>query len=161
ASMTHHPVLGIVTGFGITAPGQSTSASTVAGVSSVNPGILTLTDYVALSIGANIGTTITASVVALLGLRTCGAVFAPPMIAVGVPLMFSSRAMLNAWAQTLIGLALLFLALGEMVAAVPQVGSESGHPLATMLVGSETGYLTLLLFASVGIVLTLIAQSSS
>lgn len=161
ASMTHNPVLGIITGFVITALVQSSSASTVMVVSFVNAGILTLSESMALIMGANIGTTITAWLVALLGFRTSVAVFALPIIAIGVPLMFSSRALLNAWAQTLIGLALLFLALGEMVEAVPQVIAPSYNPLMTLLAGSETGYLTLLLFASVGIVLTLIAQSSS
>jgi len=159
SSMTHNPVLGIVTGFLITALVQSSSASSVMVVSFVNAGLLTLSESIALIMGANIGTTITAWLVSSLGFHYNVALFALPIIAIGVPLMFSAKAALNAWAQALIGFALMFFGFSEMVRAVPDVILQDGQPL--FFIGNDLGYLSLLLFASVGIVITLIVQSSS
>ena len=83
-------------------------------VSFVNAGLVTLAESIALIMGANIGTTITAWMVSTIGFHDNVAAFALPIIAVGVPLMFSSKPSHNAWAQAIIGFSLLFLGFHEL-----------------------------------------------
>ena len=65
--MTSNPLKRILSGLGITAIIQSSSATTVMVVSFVNAGLLSLAQAVGVIMGANIGTTITAWIVSLLG----------------------------------------------------------------------------------------------
>lgn len=159
-SMTRGPVLGIVTGFVVTALVQSSSATTVMVVSFVNAGIVTLGESLALIMGANIGTTVTAWLLSTLGFGGNVRLLALPLIAIGVPLMFTKKPVFTAWAQALIGLALIFLGLNEMILSVPGYASPDQGPMATVL-DTEFNVLALVLFASVGVILTMIAQSSS
>ena len=64
-SMTSNPLKRVLTGLGITALVQSSSATTVLVVSFVNAGLLTLVQAVGIIMGANIGTTLTAWVTAV------------------------------------------------------------------------------------------------
>ena len=66
--MTNSPLRGIITGAGVTAAIQSSTATTVMVVSFVNSGLLTLAGAIAVIMGANIGTTITSWII-LLGLE--------------------------------------------------------------------------------------------
>ena len=70
ASMTSNPFKGVMTGLGITSVIQSSSATTVMTVGFVNAGLLTLSQAIGVIMGANIGTTVTAWLVSLLGLLT-------------------------------------------------------------------------------------------
>ena len=69
SAMTSNPLKGVLTGMGITAIIQSSSATTVMVVSFVNAGLLTLVQAIGVIMGANIGTTITAWMVAFLGFK--------------------------------------------------------------------------------------------
>jgi phosphate:Na+ symporter len=66
-AMTSNPFKRVMTGVGITALIQSSSATTVMVVSFVNAGLLTLVQAIGVIMGANIGTTVTAWMVSLLG----------------------------------------------------------------------------------------------
>jgi phosphate:Na+ symporter len=158
--MTRSPLLGIITGFLVTALVQSSSATTVMVVSFVNAGIVTLGESLALIMGANIGTTVTAWLLSLLGFGGNVRLLALPLIAIGVPLMFTKKPLLTSWAQALIGLALIFLGLNEMILSVPHFATPELGPMTTIL-DTEFNFLALVLFASVGVILTMIAQSSS
>lgn len=158
--MTRSPLLGIITGFMVTALVQSSSATTVMVVSFVNAGIVTLGESLALIMGANIGTTVTAWLLSLLGFGGNVRLLALPLIAIGVPLMFTKKPVMTSWAQALIGLALIFLGLNEMILSVPHFATPELGPMATIL-DTEFNFLALVLFASVGVILTMIAQSSS
>lgn len=158
--MTSSPLLGVVTGFLVTALVQSSSATTVMVVSFVNAGIVTLAESLALIMGANIGTTVTAWLLSLLGFGGNVRLLALPLIAVGVPLMFTKKPVLTSWAQALIGLALIFLGVNEMILSVPQYSAPELGPMAAIL-DTDFNILALVLFAAVGIILTMIAQSSS
>lgn len=159
-SMTRNPLLGILTGFGVTALAQSSSATTVMVVSFVNGGIVTLGESLALIMGANIGTTVTAWLLSGFGFGGNVRLFALPLIAIGVPLMFTKKPVLTSWAQALIGLALIFLGLNEMILTVPSYASPDQSPVA-LLLDMDFNFLALMLFASGGVILTMIAQSSS
>ena len=78
--ITANPISGILTGTGVTAVIQSSSATTVMVVSFVNAGLLTLSGAVAVIMGANIGTTATAWIIALLGLGEGSGGFSLPML---------------------------------------------------------------------------------
>ncbi len=160
SNMSKNPVMGILTGFLVTSLVQSSSATTVMVVSFVNAGIVTLSESLALIMGANIGTTVTGWLLSLFGFGGNVRMIALPFIAIGVPLLFTKQAWLKAWAQALIGLALIFLGLNEMVLTLPAYADPQMGPMV-LLLDTEFNFIALLLFASVGIVLTMITQSSS
>jgi len=68
-TMTKNRYLGVFTGFLITALVQSSSATTVMTVSFVNAGLLTLVESAGIMMGANIGTTVTGWIIAILGFK--------------------------------------------------------------------------------------------
>ena len=83
ASMTSNAFKRVLTGLLITAIIQSSSATTVMVVSFVNAGLLSLTNAIGVIMGANIGTTVTAWLISLLGFSADISLLAIPLIAVG------------------------------------------------------------------------------
>jgi phosphate:Na+ symporter len=160
SNMSKSPVMGVLTGLLVTSLVQSSSATTVMVVSFVNAGIVTLSESLALIMGANIGTTVTGWLLSLFGFGGNVRMIALPFIAIGVPLLFTKQAWLKAWAQALIGLALIFLGLNEMILTLPSYAGPQMGPMVRLL-DTEFNFIALLLFASVGTVLTMITQSSS
>ncbi|MFU8878659.1 MAG: Na/Pi cotransporter family protein, partial [Wenzhouxiangellaceae bacterium] len=143
-------------GAGITALVQSSSAVIFATIGFVNAGLLTLGPAVGLIFGANLGTTLTSWIVALVGFKLDLKLFAMPMIALGTALWLSGKARRSALGQAAIGFGVFFLGLDVLKDAF--VGADQTLDLATL---AGDGVLAMLLFAAIGIVLTLIMQSSS
>ena len=83
ASMTSNPFKRVLTGLFITAIIQSSSATTVMVVSFVNAGLLSLIQAIGVIMGANIGTTVTAWIISLLGFKADISILSIPLIAVG------------------------------------------------------------------------------
>lgn len=160
AAMTSNRVFGVLTGFLVTALVQSSSATTVMIVSFVNAGLLTLVEAIGVIMGANIGTTITAWIISILGFKLDISALALPIIAIGFPMLFSSRTTINSWAQVLIGFALLFMGLDFLKHSVPDLKSNP-EILSFLQHYADMGYLSTFIFIIVGTVLTLIVQSSS
>ena len=160
AAMTSNRVFGLITGFLITALVQSSSATTVMIVSFVNAGLLSLVESIGVIMGANIGTTVTAWLISILGFKVKISALALPIIAVGFPMLFSSRDKVNSWAHVLIGFALLFMGLDELKHSVPDLKSNP-QMLSFLQHYADMGYLSTFIFIIVGTVLTLIVQSSS
>src|SRR5690606_14494679 len=77
---------GVLTGLGITLVVQSSTATTVMVVGFVSAGLLTLTQSIGVIMGANIGTTMTAWMVSLLGFRMNITAFALPLVGIGFPM---------------------------------------------------------------------------
>ena len=69
SAITSNPFKGVLTGLGITSIIQSSSATTVMVVSFVNAGLLTLAQAIGVIMGSNIGTTITAWILSLAGIK--------------------------------------------------------------------------------------------
>ena len=165
-SMTSNRFLGISTGFLITALLQSSSATTVMIVSFVNAGLLTLIESIGVIMGANIGTTVTAWLISIIqeftgvNAKFKVADFALPIIAIGFPMMFSSKSNIKAWAEILIGFALLFMGLGLLKESVPDL-SENTDFMLFLKDYANLGILSTIIFVFVGTMLTLIVQSSS
>ena len=159
-AMTTNRYTGVLTGFFITAILQSSSATTVMTVSFVNAGLISLTESAGVMMGANIGTTITAWLVSVIGFKFKIANIALPMIAFALPLLFSSREKSKRWGESIIGFALLFLGLSALKDAVPDL-RESEAVLSFLEQFSNPGFLSRLLFVLIGTLITVIMQSSS
>ena len=160
SKMTSNRFLGIATGFILTALLQSSSATTVMIVSFVNAGLLSLVESIGVIMGANIGTTITAWLISLLGFKVKIASIALPIIAIGFPMMFSSKSNIKAWAEVLIGFALLFMGLDALKESVPNL-KENTEFLSFLSSYANMGIISTLIFIGVGTILTLVVQSSS
>ena len=160
SKMTSNRFLGVATGFMITALLQSSSATTVMIVSFVNAGLLTLVESIGVIMGANVGTTITAWLISLLGFKVKISAIALPIIAIGFPMMFSSKSSIKSWAEVLIGFALLFMGLDELKAAVPNL-KDNPEFLGFLASYADMGIFSTILFIGVGTILTLVVQSSS
>ena len=160
SKMTSNRFLGITTGFILTALLQSSSATTVMIVSFVNAGLLSLVESIGVIMGANIGTTVTAWLISLLGFKVKIASIALPIIAIGFPMMFSSKSNIKSWAEVLIGFALLFMGLDALKESVPNL-KENSEFLSFLSSYADMGTISLLIFIGVGTILTLVVQSSS
>ena len=160
ASITRNRISGVVSGVTITSIIQSSSATTVLIVAFANAGLLTLVQAIGPVMGANIGTTITAWLVALLGFKVKITAFALPVIAIGFPLTFLCSHKAKNAGVVLIGFGLLFLGLDFMKSAVPGLKSDPGA-LAFLQGWATHGYWSILLFVIVGTALTIVLQSSS
>jgi len=160
SSMTKNQYYGVISGFLITALIQSSSATTVMTVSFVNAGLLSLTQSAGIMMGANIGTTITAWLVSTFGFKVKIAALALPIIAIAFPMMFIKKGKTRFWGEFLIGFALLFMGLGFLKGAVPDI---KGNPELLTFLSEFThwGYGSYILFIGVGTLLTIVVQSSS
>lgn len=160
STMTSNRFLGVLTGFIVTAFIQSSSATTVMVVSFVNAGLLTLTQSIGVVMGANIGTTITAWLISILGFKVSISAISLPLIALGFPLLLTGKNKLQSWGEFIIGFALLFIGLQFLKDAVPDIRSNPDI-LSFLSKYVEGGYFSVLLFVGIGTLLTVIIQSSS
>ena len=160
--MTGRPLNGILTGMGVTAAIQSSSATTVMVVGFVNAGLLSLGGAVAVIMGANIGTTVTAWIITLLGLGEGSGYFNLPLIiaAVSLVFMFMKRDKMRSVGQTIIGLALLLVGMSLLKSAMPDL-SEYPSMLQGLASLSGYGFWSVLLFVLVGALLTCLVQASA
>lgn len=160
AGMTRTRLTGVVTGFATTAITQSSTTTTVMTVSFVNAGLLTFVQSTGVIMGANIGTTITAWMVALFGFKFQITPIAIAIIGVFFAFMFSRNSRWRNVAETMVGFGILFIGLDFIKGAVPDIDN---NPAMFAFLDSFTdyGYLSLILFVIVGTLLTLLTQSSS
>ena len=158
--MTSNRYFGVMTGFLITAIVQSSSATTVMTVSFVNAGLLTLVESAGVMMGANIGTTITAWIISILGFKVKMSAIALPIIAFGMPMMFARKTKTKNWGEFLVGFALLFIGLSELKNAVPDI--KNNPEVLNFLAGfADISFLSRLMFVGVGTLLTIVVQSST
>ncbi|MBP3548247.1 MAG: Na/Pi cotransporter family protein [Alistipes sp.] len=159
-AMTSNPFKGVMTGLGITSVIQSSSATTVMTVGFVNAGLLTLSQAVGVIMGANIGTTVTAWLVAWLGFKADISLFAVPLMAVGFILSLSKQDKRRHISELIVGFSLLFLGLSLMKESVPDL-KETPEVLAFIQDWTSYGFGSVLIFLVFGTILTLVLQSSS
>jgi phosphate:Na+ symporter len=159
-SMTSNRFKGVLTGFALTALVQSSSATTVLVVSFVNAGLLALVESIGVIMGANIGTTITAWLISIIGFKVSIATYALPIIAIGFPMLFMSKSKTKSWAEVLIGFALLFIGLSYLKESVPDLKANP-EILEFLAQYTDLGFLSTLLFVAIGTILTVTVQSSS
>lgn len=160
SAMTSNPFKRVMTGVGITALIQSSSATTVMVVSFVNAGLLTLVQAIGVIMGANIGTTITAWMVSLLGFKADISILAVPLMLLGFLFSNSKKNQHKNIGELIVGFSLLFLGLSFMKESVPDL-KQTPEVLEFVRQWSGHGFWSVLIFLGVGTILTLILQSSS
>ena len=160
SAMTSNPFKRVMTGVGITALIQSSSATTVMVVSFVNAGLLTLVQAIGVIMGANIGTTITAWMVSLLGFKADISILAVPLMLLGFLFSNSKKGQNKNIGELIVGFSLLFLGLSFMKESVPDL-KQTPEVLEFVKQWSGHGFGSVLIFLGVGTILTLILQSSS
>lgn len=160
SAMTRNRFTGTLTGFLITALIQSSSASTVMVVSFVNAGLMSLAQSMAVIMGANVGTTFTAWVIALFGFKVNISAFVLPLIGVAIPLLFTKNSRNKSIGEFIIGFAFLFMGLDMISTYVPDLQSNP-EMFAFLERYASMGYASVLIFLAVGIIVTMIIQSSA
>lgn len=152
AKLTTNRWLGVGVGISVTALLQSSSAVTVMAIGFVNAGLLTLKQSISVLIGANVGTTITAQIIAF----RIGEI-ALPAIAVGTAIiLFSKSYKTRAYASIILGFGMLFFGLDLMTEAVIPIRSSS--MIYDFFAAHSHNYLLAIL---AGTVMTMLVQSSS
>ena len=155
------PLKGVLVGLGVTVLIQSSSATTVMMIGLVNTGIMTLNQAVGVVMGANIGTTITAQLIAF----NIGQ-YAFLFVILGVTLLFIRKSKtMEHWSQILIGFGLLFVGLNVMGNSVSPLQNSitarnlmirlASNPILSVLVGTCFTMLIQSSSASIGIVMVL------
>lgn len=160
ASMTSNRVKGLLTGALITAVIQSSSATTVMVVSFVNAGLLSLIESIGVIMGANIGTTVTAWLISILGFKVKMSAIALPLIGLSFPLLFSKNNSKKSWGEFIVGFAILFMGLEFLKDSVPNI-KEHPEILEFLSHYTNLGYLSNFIFLLIGTLLTIVIQSSS
>jgi len=159
-AITSNRFKGVLAGLGITSLVQSSSVTTVMVVSFVNAGLLTLRESIGVLLGANIGTTVTAWLVLLVGFKVSIDSYSLVFIALIFPLLFISKGKSKAISMSVMGFALLFMGLGFLKASVPELDVDSSL-VQFFIKYKEPTIINRLLFVFVGTVITIILQSSS
>ena len=159
-AMTTNRVTGVLTGVLITALIQSSSSTTVMVVSFVNAGLLSLSQSIGVIMGANIGTTVTAWIISALGFKVDMAAMSLPLLAVGIPLLFSGKSNRKSVGEFIFGFSFLFMGLSLLKANAPDLG-KNPEMLSFVQNYTDMGFASVILFVLIGTVLTMIVQASA
>lgn len=150
--LTNNRILGVLVGALVTMIVQSSSATTVMVIGFVNAGLMSLPQAAGVIMGANVGTTITAQLIAFKLTD-----YAPLAVAIGVAIwMIASRKKWKNIGEVLIGFGILFIGMDMMGAGLKPLAASP--VFESMILGLENNPLLGML---VGIILTTVVQSSS
>lgn len=148
---------GILTGISITAVVQSSSAVTVATIGFVNAGLMSMYQALGVVYGANIGTTMTGWLVAIVGFKINVEAFALPIIGIGMLLKLtggdSRRAPLG---MALAGFGLFFIGIDVLKDAFEGLAAAIDLQKFTL-----DGIAGVFMYAGIGFLTTVLTQSSS
>ena len=152
AALTNNRIIGTLVGIAVTAIIQSSSATTVMVVGFVNAGLMSLVQSIGIILGANIGTTVTAQLIAFKITK-----YALPAIGIGAGFkLFSKNQKWSYIGEILLGFGLLFFGLSVMKNAFDPLKASEEFRQIFIMVGDNH-----LLGVLIGAVLTIIVQSSS
>lgn len=154
---TDTPFRGLISGVAITGIVQSSSAVTVATIGFVNSGLMTLKQSLGVVFGANVGTTMTGWLVALIGFKFKIELFALPLIGIGMFLhLFAAGRRVAHLGWTLVGFGLFFVGIDVLRSAFDGLATGIDfHQLAPAGAGGA------LAFIGIGFLMTVVTQSSS
>lgn len=151
-ALTGNRIVGALVGIAVTAIVQSSSATTVMVVGFVNAGLMSMMQSIGIILGANIGTTITAQLIAFNITE-----FALPAIGIGAGLkLFSKKKNYIYAGEIILGFGILFFGLATMKAAFGPLKSSEEFRQLFLLVGNYR-----LLAVLIGALLTVVVQSSA
>ena len=152
ALLTKNRIMGVIAGALVTAVLQSSSATTVMAIGFVSAGLMSLPQAISIIFGANIGTTMTAQIIAF---KITDYIYA--FIFVGFILSFVCKSeRIKSIGQTIFAFGLLFLGIETMGDVMKPLASS---PVFTDLIGKVSGIPVLGLL--LGTAMTLVVQSSS
>ena len=152
ALLTKNRIMGVIAGALVTAVLQSSSATTVMAIGFVSAGLMSLPQAISIIFGANIGTTMTAQIIAF---KITDYIYA--FIFVGFILTFVCKSeRIKSIGQTIFAFGLLFLGIETMGDVMKPLASS---PVFTDLIGKVSGIPVLGLL--LGTAMTLVVQSSS
>jgi phosphate:Na+ symporter len=155
-TVSSNRIVGCLTGAGVTAMVQSSSATTVMLIGFVSAGLMTLQQAVGVILGANIGTTMTAQLIAFKLTKV-----ALPAIAIGVSMkFFTQQKKYRYFGEVILGFGLLFFGMTVMKHGLTPIKNDPSFiEFFTKFDPSSAGGLILCVF--IGAVLTILVQSSS
>lgn len=153
---TRSPATGAITGAATTAILQSSSATTVAAVGFVGAGLLTFPQALGIIFGANIGTTVTGWLVAILGFKLHLGTFVLPIILAGAVLRLFGKGRASTIGYAVAGFGLIFVGITFM-----QQGMDGLSQLITPETLPSDTFLGRIQLVMLGIMITVITQSSS
>ncbi|MEN8686038.1 MAG: Na/Pi cotransporter family protein [Desulfuromonadales bacterium] len=152
AGLTDNRIVGTLVGIAVTAMIQSSSATTVMVVGFVNAGLMSLVQSIGIVLGANIGTTITAQLIAFKITH-----YALPAIGIGAGFkLFAKNKKWSYAGEILLGFGLLFFGLSVMKAAFDPLKASEEFRQLFMIIGDNH-----LLGVLIGAILTIVIQSST
>jgi len=155
ARATRSRLRGLTSGALVTAVVQSSSAVTIATIGFVNAGLLNLPQALWVLFGANVGATMTGWLVALVGLKFGIELLALPLVGVGMVMrLLGEGNRRGALGMALAGLGVLFIGIDVLQQTFATLASDLRLP-------AGTGLLDILLQVAVGVLLTVLMQSSS
>ncbi len=154
----------VFTGTFVTTAIQSSSATTVMVVSFVNAGLLKLSNAIGVIMGSNIGTTVTAWIITLFGIKYD--IPSVPVIGVGFLMMMMKPEKLKHFGEFCVGFGLLFLGLTSLKGNIEDLDLAHNQEFLNLFTGIVTdtnnvGYGYIFLFVLIGTILTIVLQSSS
>lgn len=156
-SMTEKPLMGFSMGAGVTALVQSSSATTVMVIGLVNAGLLTLRQAICVVFGTNVGTTATAWIVSLTGMKFSVSDYALPAVMIGFLLeVLGKSRRTKCIGQIIIGFAILFIGITFMQEAFS--GLSENQAVVDLLTGMYSKPILMLI---AGMLMTMLIQSSS
>ncbi|MEW6551085.1 MAG: Na/Pi symporter [Campylobacterota bacterium] len=135
---------------------QSSSLIAIIIISFLSAKLITLSSAIGVTFGSNLGTTATAWIVSYFGLKIDIAAFALPMVIFGVIFRFFENKSTKGMGNILLGLGFVFLGIGYMKDGFEDL--KEGIDLSQFAV---EGYLGVLIYIAIGIIATMILQSSS
>ncbi|MBQ9660540.1 MAG: Na/Pi cotransporter family protein [Bacteroidales bacterium] len=159
ASMTSNPFKQILTGIGVTAAIQSSTATTILVVSFVNAGLLVLGQAIGVIMGANIGTTVTSWIMAIFGFSFNMADFAFPLFLIGFLLRSNKKQRFKDIGEIVIGFCLFFIGFAQLRATAQVLITP--EKLGFVQGWTELGGWSVIIFLLISVVLTVCFQSSA
>lgn len=157
ALMTGNRFIALLVGMIVTMVIQSSGATTVMIVSFVNAGMLTLTQSAGVIFGANIGTTVTAWIVAIFGFDFKVDTFAIPLFGIGFALTTFSKLHKENLGEAIMGFGLLFVGLGMLSSTI----SPDSQFLILLTKVQNYGTISIILAFLIGVIFTALLHSSS
>lgn len=158
--ISHHRWQSFGVGAWITGLIQSSSAMTLMTVSLVNAGLLTLGQSIAIMMGANVGTTLTAWLIAIFGYAFNVGYLAIPIVVIALPFVYTSHIKRKPWGEVLMGVAMFILGFSTFIATMP-LTSDFPEAFAWIQWITSAGFWSVLLFVVVGVVFTILFRSSA
>ena len=164
ASMTSNAFKRLVTGVGVTAAIQSSTATTIMVVSFVNAGLLTLAQAIGVIMGANIGTTVTSWIMAIFGFSYDISTISFPLIALGFLMMLNKKnKKIHDLGEIIIGFALFFVGFAKLKETsgilLDNLDLTGLQALTNLHLGPVN--VSVLIFLLIGTVMTVCFQSSA